>query len=190
MRAAIGEMDMNRTSDSKMNFKACEWPEHKDSCICDTDIVYNHFVTNRARDRVIVVGKCCIDKFLGPNRKRCEVCYEPHRNRKRNLCGECIKKYDTCIDCHENLEWGDRYRAEGLCLGCKNDRIQREYENERYEYEMALWKAREAKLLAERMRLDMVKRQLERARAPKPVRVECPKCKLVKRDHRYRLCYA
>ena len=167
---------------------ACPWPEYKTSCVCDTVIIYNHFVANRARDRVIVVGKCCIDKFLGPNRKRCEVCYNPHRKRGRNLCDACIKKHGVCSDCHENLEWGDRYRDEGLCVPCKDDRCRYEDEKEQYEYEMALLKVEEAKLRAKQMKLEMEKRARERALAPKPKWVECPKCKIKRRQAEYRLC--
>ena len=35
-----------------------------------------------------------------------------------------------CIDCHELLEWGDKYQDESLCVGCKDDRCRYVYEKE------------------------------------------------------------
>ena len=61
----------------KENFKLnCEWQPDKDKCVCGVDIYYNCYITNRNRDFVITTGRCCIDKFLGPNRRRCEICHE------------------------------------------------------------------------------------------------------------------
>src|SRR4051794_16660789 len=55
----------------KNNFKLnCKWPPEEDECVCGAEIYYNCFM-NRARDFVIVTGRCCIDKFLGPYRRRC-----------------------------------------------------------------------------------------------------------------------
>ena len=54
-------------------------PKHETNCVCGRDIWINCFITNY--ERFIVVGSCCIGKFMENGRKRtCEICKKPHRN--------------------------------------------------------------------------------------------------------------
>jgi hypothetical protein len=65
--------------------------------------------------KVIVVGNCCIKKFLPKNKqcRTCDICCQPHKNRKVNHCNQCRlnfcydcdtllknKAYKRCYDCH------------------------------------------------------------------------------------------
>ena len=172
----------------KENFKLnCEWPPDKDKCVCGVDIYYNCYITNRNRDFVITTGRCCIDKFLGPNRRRCEICHKKHRGRKDNMCKEC-RKTSCCLDCKQSLDRDEPFRKEQLCTECKGERNFEENQTARYEYEQALLDVKRLRLRAKQMKLEMVRRQLGRVQAPKPKRVECPRCKIKRRQPEYRLC--
>jgi len=74
-------------------------PPHKNYCICDHYIQENCYVVDkRDRDReqrkIVVIGNCCIKRFLPRDSqgRTCEICEKPHRNRKDNLCKDCRKK--------------------------------------------------------------------------------------------------
>lgn len=86
-------------------------PEHKDRCECTHPIKQNcyiEYMPNKQRcnpPQLFVVGNCCIKRFLPlDNRgKTCDNCFEPHKNRKDNLCNDCreYKKNSTkhCLLC-------------------------------------------------------------------------------------------
>lgn len=69
-------------------------PPHKEYCICKTPIMENCYaVDKRDKEKLVCLGNCCIERFLGDSAKRtCERCDEPHRNRKDNFCKECRKQ--------------------------------------------------------------------------------------------------
>jgi hypothetical protein len=81
-------------------FKLCypdkEKPDHEDECICNTKIGNNCYIrkdVNAPVEDILVVGSCCITKFL-PNgfHRMCEKCNEVHKRRTKNICKECEKK--------------------------------------------------------------------------------------------------
>ena len=38
---------------------------------------------------VIVIGNCCIKRFMKKSGRTCSVCEAPHRNIKTNYCNRC-----------------------------------------------------------------------------------------------------
>jgi hypothetical protein len=70
------------------------FPPHKEYCICKTPIMENCYaVDKRDKEKLVCLGNCCIERFLGDSAKRtCERCEKPHRNRKDNFCKECRKQ--------------------------------------------------------------------------------------------------
>lgn len=87
----------------------CALPEYKDHCVCGHEIVENCFITDG--NQILVLGNCCIKKFVPKNARTCEICGRRHRNRivdrcnecRRGLCdkcsGPCNPKYKTCYTC-------------------------------------------------------------------------------------------
>ena len=71
-----------------------KFPPPKGYCICETRINENCYaVDKRDNKKIVCLGNCCIERFLGDNAKRtCERCEKPHRNRKDDFCKECRKK--------------------------------------------------------------------------------------------------
>ena len=79
-------------------------PELKDideecKCPCEHDIKENCFVMKD--DIVIVLGNCCIKKFMEKSGRSCDTCGNPHKNRKVNQCNQCRKS--NCANCNVPL---------------------------------------------------------------------------------------
>ena len=87
-----------------------EPPAILDRCVCEHLIKENCYATN-GRD-FLVIGNCCIKKFLSKKTRTCDECGEPHKNRIVNRCNLCRQGrcdscgiscgtiYKTCYKCH------------------------------------------------------------------------------------------
>lgn len=64
-------------------------------CVCGHAIQENCYITNGTE--IIVMGNCCIKRFVSYSSRTCDKCKKPHRNRKVNLCNNC--RQDTCLKC-------------------------------------------------------------------------------------------
>ena len=87
-------------------------PEFKTHCICGHKIRRNCFICSADKSRLLVLGSCCIKKFIPKSGRSCEKCGESHINRKKNLCDTCQEgicrtcskptynpAFRTCRDC-------------------------------------------------------------------------------------------
>lgn len=63
--------------------------ERKNSCICTHHIEEQCYIKNKITEEILVVGNCCINRFICNTDQRCELCKEPHKNRKNNYCNKC-----------------------------------------------------------------------------------------------------
>lgn len=85
-------------------------PTRVHKCVCGHDIVENCYIINETRDKIIVLGNCCIKRFLSKDKsgRTCEVCGKPHKNRSVNQCNDCRVSY--CIECGEKcLKYNYKY---------------------------------------------------------------------------------
>lgn len=66
-------------------------PDHKSECICEHKIQNNCYITDKRnkRNSIIVVGNCCMKRFLPYSGRTCSVCSSAHKNRKDNYCNDC-----------------------------------------------------------------------------------------------------
>ncbi len=165
----------------------CRWPARDIRCVCDTPIIHNFYVANRERTIVLVTGGCCVDRFLGKNRKRCELCYEPHRNRKRNMCAACMK-IAVCKTCNADIDENDPIDKR-LCRDCWCEEMRAENERLEYEHAMAKYEASLARIAAKRAAAIEKITGVAYVEAKKIKWCECPKCKMIRRKEGYRLCY-
>ena len=95
------------------NNKRVEKSQYIDKCVCGHLIKENCYITNKDNTSIIVVGNCCIKRFL-PEKKKgrsCEDCGGSHRNRSVNLCNDC--KYKKCSKCNKNNDNGYK-----ICFNC------------------------------------------------------------------------
>jgi hypothetical protein len=91
--------------DSKQHwnyFKLCntgsmKQPPHISQCVCYHEIVQNCYIVNKEKNKILVIGNCCIKRFMKNSGRTCEQCGNPHRNRKQNRCNDC--KTNQCALC-------------------------------------------------------------------------------------------
>jgi|TARA_R110000782_G_scaffold117136_1_gene207244 hypothetical protein len=72
-----------------------ELPEHQEYCVCNHKISDNCYIFKD--DAFIVMGNCCIKKFITKSGRTCAECLQPHINRKHNLCNSCLD--GKCFEC-------------------------------------------------------------------------------------------
>jgi hypothetical protein len=95
----------------KKNPSLKDLPAHRDRCACGHDIKKNFYIQHIPTKRNIVVGSCCIKRYL-PDEcqgKTCSECGAPHQNKIVDMCNECRPKCERC---------GDRYASLDRCFGC------------------------------------------------------------------------
>jgi hypothetical protein len=64
-------------------------PPPTDRCVCKHTIRENCFLKHKPTGQLIVVGNCCIKRYVPSCGRTCEKCGNPHKNRKDNLCKRC-----------------------------------------------------------------------------------------------------
>lgn len=65
-------------------------------CVCGNKIEENCYIFNKRINTIVIVGSCCIKKFIPQSGRTCEICSAPHRNRVENLCNKCFPKCTWC----------------------------------------------------------------------------------------------
>ena len=98
---------IKQTKDLKMPLKV-------DKCICGHHIEENCYITNG--DRIIVLGNCCIKKFIPKNTRTCSECGEPHKNRIVDRCNEC--RVGVCDGCGKDI--AEKYKKCYTCFNSSN----------------------------------------------------------------------
>lgn len=122
-----GLMEYNLTVDEIKNWKYCggnynphynyfrlccpndDLPDYEDRCACGHKIVENCYITDG--EQILVLGNCCIKRFIPKCGRTCEICEQPHKNRKVNRCNEC--RIGICDKC--NNECNKNYK---ICYKC------------------------------------------------------------------------
>lgn len=93
----------------KLMFKDKSKPNHANKCVCGHEIKENCYITNG--EQTLVLGNCCIKKFIIKNTRTCEMCDKPHKNRKVNRCNDC--RAGICDDCGKQCN--EKYKK---CYSC------------------------------------------------------------------------
>ena len=101
----------NHLSYFKLRFPKRELPDHRDHCVCGHYIERNCYITNG--DEILVLGNCCIKRFMKHSSRSCEVCDKPHKNRVVNFCNNC--KEGHCHKCKR--KHNSRFK---ICYACNN----------------------------------------------------------------------
>ena len=106
----------------KMRFPNHELPALSEECICGHPIKQNCYITNN--EDILVLGNCCIKRFIPKCGRTCSECGGGHKNRKDNKCHSCRNKdrKDSskcgrkCSECGS----GHRNRKDNKCHLCRN----------------------------------------------------------------------
>ena len=77
-----------------------ELPDLTDRCVCDHIIIENCYIANEDDSEFLVLGNCCIERFIPLKGRTCKLCKASHKNRKVNLCNECRL---FCTDCKTTI---------------------------------------------------------------------------------------
>lgn len=122
-----GLKEYNLTKDEIINWKYCggnkgrhykyfklscpndDLPECTNECVCKHYIEENCYITNG--EEILVLGNCCIKRFISKSGRTCELCDEPHQNRIVNRCNDC--RVGVCDKCSK--ECNPKYK---LCFQC------------------------------------------------------------------------
>jgi len=80
----------------KLCYPEATLPPYSEDCICRTKIMNNCYIReniNSPIESVLIVGSCCVEKFL-PNgfTRYCQDCGLSHKRRKYNICFDCEAK--------------------------------------------------------------------------------------------------
>jgi hypothetical protein len=85
-------------------FKLCckddDLPDPVNECVCGHIIKENCYITDGKQ--LLVLGNCCIKKFIPNSSRTCEKCGEPHKNRVVNRCENC--RIGVCDVCGKNCD--------------------------------------------------------------------------------------
>ena len=85
-------------------FKMCcaedDLPDLVNECVCGHHIEENCYITDG--EQILVLGNCCIKKFITKSSRTCEKCEEPHKNRIVNRCNDCRK--GVCDGCSKKCD--------------------------------------------------------------------------------------
>ena len=72
-------------------------PAKQRACVCGHHIKENCYIAPPDFKRVLVLGNCCIRKFIPKSTRTCGDCGAAHRNRVVNRCARCRQgKCDGC----------------------------------------------------------------------------------------------
>jgi hypothetical protein len=89
--------DLVKKTNPRLIKKLSPLPRSKE-CVCCHAIHYNHWITDG--EKVLVIGRCCKKQFLPDgcaSGRNCDICHDPHKNRKVNRCNDCrIGLCDIC----------------------------------------------------------------------------------------------
>ncbi len=79
--------------------KSKKTPEPVYQCVCKHPIIENCYITDGQKN-VLILGNCCIKRFIEKSGRTCSNCEQPHKNRKNNLCNKCREKdQGSCSIC-------------------------------------------------------------------------------------------
>ena len=98
-------------------FNGYEKIPYEGRCICGHPIKENCYITDANQESYIVLGNCCIKRFIPKSCRTCDICEGPHKNRKINRCNNCRNKYGdrTCDIC----KGGHRNKYVNKCNQCR-----------------------------------------------------------------------
>jgi len=93
----------------KMCRKNSPLPESVAHCVCGHHIKDNCYITDGKK--FLILGNCCIKKFIPKSSRTCEKCEKPHKNRIVNRCNKC--RIGICDKCNKSC-----FKAYKKCFTC------------------------------------------------------------------------
>ena len=85
----------------KLQYGDTPVPEMEVECVCYHPIKEQCYITNG--EELLVLGNCCIQKFVAKCTRTCERCGDPHKNRIINRCNNCRVTSGWCSYTCKNI---------------------------------------------------------------------------------------
>jgi hypothetical protein len=82
-------------------------------CICGHKIKENCYIENKHDGEILILGNCCINRFIKDKGRTCESCGSSHKNRNVNKCNKC--RFGTCSKCGDKIDSERKYT---MCWTC------------------------------------------------------------------------
>ena len=95
----------------KLNFGNVDTPLNEERCVCNHKIKENCYITDKENKELLILGNCCIKRFIKKSGRTCENCGKFHKNIKINKCNNCR----GCLKCGGETSISYKY-----CSSCFN----------------------------------------------------------------------
>lgn len=86
-------------------------PPQESECVCGHYIEENCYMVD-AQNNFIVLGNCCIKRYMPNHYRSCDICGARHKNRKVNRCNDCRR--GKCDGCGRDCSTSRR-----ICYACR-----------------------------------------------------------------------
>lgn len=124
--------------------------EHRHKCMCGKDeIVRFHWIQriDREQDPLIVVGSCCIRRFMAKDRNtfyRCATCNKFYKSGKYSECMDCRMRRDgkICTFCGDTTSRKTKICSECQSLNDDYERASNYYRRRLMRKMLDTWKSR------------------------------------------------
>ena len=93
-------------------------PDHKDYCVCGHRIAENCYIRSTTSGQTLIVGNCCIKRYVSVAGRTCNNCGDKHINRVIDLCHACRPK-KGCGNLCGKCAAPHRNRSDNLCNDCR-----------------------------------------------------------------------
>jgi hypothetical protein len=101
----------------KLSCPEDDLPPFDNKCVCGHHITTNCYITNG--EDLLILGSCCIKKFVPKSSRTCEKCGTSHKNRKVNKCNDCRSTCEKCGASHKNKKVNECNDCrQGICVDC------------------------------------------------------------------------
>ena len=88
-------------------------PPYENECVCGHFIEENCYMRD-AQSNIIVLGNCCIKRYMPMCFRTCDKCGARHKNNKVNRCNECRR--GKCDKCGRDCSTSRR-----ICSACRRN---------------------------------------------------------------------
>lgn len=87
-------------------------PDKTHNCICGHPIIENCYIENIHSKEILILGNCCINRFVEKKGRTCKICGASHKRRLIDRCFDCSvgvcekcetpcnPYYKRCHQCH------------------------------------------------------------------------------------------
>tara|TARA_R110000744_G_scaffold19104_1_gene50666 strand:- start:276 stop:800 length:525 start_codon:yes stop_codon:yes gene_type:complete len=96
----------------KLRFPNEELLPQEENCVCGHIIKKNGYICNKQETEFLVLGCCCIKKFIGG--RKCENCGDKHKRHTINICNFCEKNRRVFENKYKYSKWK---RCAGMAEG-------------------------------------------------------------------------